>query len=427
MKTLRVVCLSAIVAGTVAAHAQPTYTAAKVVFNNPGTFTQQQLEDAANIHVGSKFSADVLSAAAQRLADTGYFDSAGAALEGKFGAMTVTFDIKPIPTSQMLHLGFENFVWLTRPEIDAAIRAKFPLFLGYLPENSPQQAVIKGALTEALAAKGVTAQVAFETIEPTLRHPARELIFRVARPAIRVVNVKLAGVSADLVPYVQKSVNATARTPYVEGPEDTTTADRILAPLQNAGYTQASLADVSAAPSAAADGVAVVLSATLNAGEVYRVSTISFAGSPLLSADSFAATAKLHTGDVAARNLLLETLAPIDAAYRRQGYMDVIVSAAAAPNAATHQIAYTVTVVPGEQYRVKEITTNGLDPLALADFDRGFKMKTGELYDPDYLTPFLKRNTALQALAAYSASFKAYADPATHTVDLVIDFYRTVR
>jgi outer membrane protein assembly factor BamA len=168
----------------------------------------------------------------------------------------------------------------------------------------------------------------------------------------------------------------------------------------------------------------VVLSATLTPGEIYRVSGINFAGSSLLSAEAFAASAKLHTGDVASRVLLFATLAPLDAAYRRQGYMDVVVIAAPTTDDATHQVAYNVSVRPGEQYRIHQVTTHNLDPAAQADFDRGFTMKAGELFNPEYANKFLQENTALRALQGYSGSWKAYADPGTHTVDLDITFQR---
>jgi outer membrane protein assembly factor BamA len=288
--------------------------------------------------------------------------------------------------------------------------------------------VIKAALTEALVGKGITAEVAYDTVEPTLRHPVREISFRVAKPSIRVANIKLSGVAAELAPYVQKSVNSTARTPYIEGPADQTTADRILTPLLDAGYLEALLKGVTATPSASADGtIAVVLSATLDAGEVYRLSSISFAGTPLLSADEFAAGAKVHPGDIASRAALLETLGQLDAAYRRQGYMDITITAAPTLDHAKHEVAYTVTAEPGKQYRIKELTVNNLDPAARADFDRGFLMKAGELYNPEYAATFLKKNTALQALAGYSAGYKAYASPNSHTVDLVLTFYRGAR
>jgi outer membrane protein insertion porin family len=405
-------------------NAQQKYTAGQIVFNHPGPYTQAQLEDAVGMHPGVSFTADDLAAAAQRLVDSSFFDDAGASLDGKYTAITVLFDIKPIERSRMLRVGFENFVWLSRAEIDAALQAKAPLFAGYLPETSPLKDVFDAALTEALAAKGIAAKVTHDTIEPTLQRPERTIEFRIATPDVRVANVKLTGVSPELVPLVQKSVNATARSLYSEGLAGQTTEDTILAPLLDAGYIKASLSGVTLAPTLSGDTASVVLSATLDPGDIYRVSSIGFAGAPLLSAEAFAATEKLHPGDIASRALLLDTLAPLDAAYRRQGYMDVIVKAAPTADPATHQVAYTVSVTPGEQYRIHELTANNLSDAARADFDRGFLMKAGELYNPEYATDFLKNNTALRALQGYNAVFKAYADTTTHTVDLVLTFFR---
>ena len=410
----------------VAMPAAAQYTAKKIVFNHPDQYTQEQLEAVAGLHAGMKFSSDDLGNAEQHFVDSGYFDTAGVDVQGMTNSASIVFDLKPTDRAQMLHVGFENFVWLSHTEIEAAIHAKSPLFLDYLPESSPLDDIIDAALTEALAAKGITAKVTHETVEPTMLQPERVLQFRIATPAIRIANIKLGGVTSDFTPYIQKSVNATARTSYNEGRAGNITQDSILAPLLDAGYLEASLDGLTLTPSPAADGVVpVVLSATLNTGDIFHVSAIAFAGTPLLSADSFAATQKLHPGDIASRKVLLETLAPLDAAYRKQGYMDIVIKTSPTLDPATHQVAYTVTVVPGEQYRMKEITVKNLDALAQKDFDRGWLMKTGELYSPDYASTFLKKNTALQALAPYSASYKAYADPNTHTVDLVITFYRS--
>jgi outer membrane protein insertion porin family len=423
MKMLR--CLSILIlVGVIPVVAAQTYTATQIVFNHPGPYAQDQLAAAAGMHSGMKFDVNDLSAATQRMADTGFFESVGPSLEVKGSTATVLFDIKLLERSQMLHVGFENFVWLNPTEIEEAVRSKSTLYLGYLPENSDVSDPLNSALTEALAAKGITARVAHETVEPTLLRPERSIEFRIVTPPIRVANVKLGGVLPELVPLIQKSVNTTARSPYNEGLAGQTTEDRILAPLRDAGYIHASLSGMTLAPTLTSDGASVVLSATLNAGDIYRISNIAFAGTPLLSAESFAATQKLHAGDVASRALLFETLAPLDAAYRRQGYMDVIEEAVPSADPATHQVAYTVTVKPGEQYRIHQVTANTLDPAAQADFDRGFLMKTGELYNPEYVSGFLKNNTALRALEGYSAGFKAYADPNTHTVDLVLTFVR---
>lgn len=422
MRISRAVVLSLFAVSAISLQAQ-TYTAARVHFSDPGTFTQEQLEDAAGVHAGTKLTADELGAAAQRLVDTGYFDAMSATIEGNVTAATVEFDDKPTPLSHMMHVGFENFIWLTHDEITAAIRGKVPLFNDYLLDNSPHTSDVQAALTAALAAKSIAANVACEDFESTLRHPRREIGCRIVRPTVRVANIKLGGVTPELMPFIQKSVNATARTQYTEGPADETTADRILAPLLDAGYIHAALTGTTPAPAPVADDtVPVVLTARLAAGEVFHVSAITFAGNDFLSAEAFASTAKLHPGDIASRQALLNTLTPLDAAYRRKGYMDVIVNAVPTIDTANHQVAYSVTVDPGEQYRLREATTNNLDPAAKADFDRGFLMKQGDNYNPEYVSTFLEQNTALRALAGYHALFKAYADPNSHTVDLVLNF-----
>ena len=51
-------------------------------------------------------------------------------------------------------------------------------------------------------------------------------------------------------------------------------------------------------------------------------------------------------------------------------------------------------------------------------------MKTGELYNPEYVKAFLKINSGLRELAGYAAVYKGYADPNTHRVDLVLTFAR---
>ena len=248
-----------LLAASIPATAQ--YTAKKIVFNHPGPYTQTQLEAAAGMHAGTAFKADDLGTAAQKLVDTGYFDGVGATLEGMSNAASVLFDIKPTEHSQMLHVGFENFAWLTHEEIEDSIHAKSPLFAEYLPESSPVADIIAAALTEVLATKGISAEVAHDTVEPTMLQPERVLEFRIVKPAVRVADVKLGGVTQELVPLIQKSVNATARTQFDEGLAGQTTQDRILEPLFDAGYIQASLSGITRTPSPIADGaVALVFS-----------------------------------------------------------------------------------------------------------------------------------------------------------------------
>jgi len=419
--------LAVLFALTTIAHAQADYLAKKIVFKNPGLFSQQQLETVSGMHPGSTANAKTMAAAAQRLADTGYFDDIGCTLDGTFANTSVVFALKPTPTAGMVRVGYENFVWLTPAEIHTAILAKFPLFVDILPETSPAVDIITGALTEALAAKGITARVDHDTLEPTLEHPFRILQYRILSPTIAVANIHLKGVSPALVPLIQKSVNATANTLYNEAPAGRVTSESILRPLLDAGYAKAALTDITLAPSPVADtNVPLVISAALNPGEIYHVSHITFDGSPRLSAAAFAASQKLHDGDIANHKLLLETLAPLDFAYRRQGYLDVIVNTAPAYDNTAHTVAYTITVTPGEQYHFNQLTTNGLDAASQQDYEAHFDMKKGDIFSPEAITGYIPTQNGVPTFnSTYKAkhgTWKAYADPNTHMVDLVVTF-----
>ena len=81
--------------------------------------------------------------------------------------------------------------------------------------------------------------------------------------------------------------------------------------------------------------------------------------------------------------------------------------------------------MPGEQYHLRSVTPNGLSPAALTEFNRGWHMTEGTLYDPSYIVGFMKNNTALQKLQDYTCAYRASADPETHLVDLALNCFPT--
>ena len=84
--------------------------------------------------------------------------------------------------------------------------------------------------------------------------------------------------------------------------------------------------------------------------------------------------------------------------------------------------AYTVTVTPGEPYHIKNVTPNGLTAEGQADFDKMFPLKPGDIYNPELVQGFAKHSAEMKPQSRPSFTYKAYADPGTHTVDLVLNF-----
>jgi outer membrane protein assembly factor BamA len=422
---MRPSCFIAILLTLATLHAAAQYTVNKIVFKNPGPYLQADLEAVSGLHHGQKVSTQGLQTAAQQLVDTGYFDEVGVDVEGSTTAMQVNFNLKPLDAQRLTPVGFENFVWLTPEELAATVRGVAPLFHGALPDAGTQADKINAALTAALAAKGVTATVTHATLEPSTSQPLRAVEFRVEQPVVHVHSIVLEGVSPAMSPAVDAIAAKLKGTPYNEGLAGATTQRYLLAPYEEDGYLAAKLTGIRYTTSATNPAVVEAdVAATVDEGKQYRVASLEYAGTEIAPAATLTASAKLHPGDIASHKALLATLAPVDAAYRRLGYMDVVVQSGAVLDAAAHTVAYTVTVVPGEQYRLRSVTAVGLDPAARAAFDHDWLMQPGELYNVEYVFKLLKNLTETKALMEYGAAYKASADPNTHQVDLTLTFVR---
>ena len=404
--------------------ASAQYTAGKIVFSDHGIYTQQELEAAAGMHAGQAFANADLSTAAQRLSDTACFGTAEVTITGAVKSIAVVFKIKPVAQSQMVRASFQNIVWLTPDELTAAIHAKVPLFHGALPEAGDQIEAVTSALQQTLDAHSVPATVASSIIEPSTGHPDRIIAFAALKHPVVIGAVDLSGISPEMQPAMQKQIAALTGKPFSEGLAGATTAEALLAPYHQTGYISATIADFHRTPTEAADSTQVAVSGKVEEGPIYRVSSITFAGTSVFSASDFAAKAKLRPEEIASGKALRESFAPMEQAYKNQGFMDVVVDAAPTLDTATHHVAYTISVTPGNQYHLRNVRTVGLDPAAQADFDRGWTMKPGDIYNEGYVASFLKNNSALHALAPYTAGFKAKADPDTQLIDLTMTFVR---
>ena len=372
-----------------AAGAAEPFTTAKVVFRNPGPYSQADLEAAAGVHAGDRITLAGIKAAAQRLVETQVFSMVTMDSSGPGSAMTLIFMLKPLPAAEMLPVEFENFVWLTPEERDAILHKSAPLFQGSIPAGSKETDAIAAALEAALVAKGVaSASVTHEEVQPTTAQPVHAIEFRVTKPAVVVDRVELED-SGPMAAQVRAIAAKVHRDPYAEGYASDAAERLLLRPYLDTGFLDAHLVDakVEVEPGTA-DRVPVNLHARVDAGELYHVGEVHFTPTALVSADAFAGADKLKAGDAASRGKLLESVAAIDAAYAKQGYADEYVDTRAVLDRASHIANYNLTVVPGDQYRIHAVTVENLPPPARAQFDLAWRLKPGDLYDAEYVRDF---------------------------------------
>jgi hypothetical protein len=381
------------------------YSIDKVVFENPAPYTDAELLTTSGFAPGQLLSHDSLTNGGQHLLDTDLFSDVQVSLSGQGKARTVHVALKPTPLADLLPVGFENLVWFTPEELTQGLRARVPLYRGVAAEAGNFQDAIQSALLYMLKEKGVDAKLSRDVPGPTVQHPQRVVEFHVDQPAVRLVDVHLSlsaptGLAAKITPGLQKAVNTAVHSPFNEGLSGVTLADLLLTPARDAGFATARIVS----------------------GDIYTLSAIAWEPTALYSAADFAKDNTLHTGDIAGLTALNANEAKITTAYLAHGYMDVAVLATPTLDESAHTVAYTLKVIPGEVYHLNSVTPLNLSTEAQKEFDRGWLMKKGDIFNQTYVNEFLHYNTALQHLARYSATFQTSTDPATHLVDLTITF-----
>jgi outer membrane protein assembly factor BamA len=425
MRPYRVLCIACSLLFLAATPLLAQYTIKKIVFDGITPYTQAALEAASGLKAGDSMTSDSMQQAAQRLVDTGAFDDLQVTVDGPTKAISVIFKVKPANAAHQLTATFDNFIWFTPAELDAGLHARVPLYGALLPESGNLQDTVQTALSDMLKEKGVTATLDHQVFEPSVERPARIVAYRVKTPSILIHTVHLTGVTQEFAPAIQERAGKIVGRPFGEGLEHLTTAEILLTPYLTAGYLNAQLSNRMLTPTASSpERIDVDLAATVETGVPFHVGEIVWAGSPEMSSAAFAAASPLHSGDLASTVTLAKSVDLLAAAYRKEGRNDVIVSPGSSIDKATSLVSYTFGVTPGEVYHVRSITPINLSPAQQNDFSRGWLLKPGDVYNPEYIQNFLKMNTALRSFEGYSASFKAVSDPENHLVDVALTFSR---
>ena len=328
-----------------------------------------------------------------------------------------------MPAENLPPARFTNFVWWSSEQLDSALKARIPLYIGRVPLEGNLQDTILTTLKAMLQEKGVTATVvAVPVVDLGV---TKSISFSIDSPPVRIHSLTLAQASPAMQAELDKAVKAQVGQPFDQGTTLSTITDLLTRIYRNDGYLDISVSDLThSSPQITPTGVDLDLTATISEGEPYRLSQLVWPGSDVMSTADFNKQVKLKPEDIASQSALRQSLTPLANAYFAKGFQDAKVQAPATLDRATHHVGYTIRVVPGDQYHLRSVKAVGLSDKQKKDFDSAWRMHPGDIYDVTYVTTFLNKNTALQSLNEYSATYKASSDHDTHLVDLVLTFVK---
>jgi len=396
-----------------------SFTLPPITFTGAPAFSQADLLKVSGLTPGASATQADLQSAAQHLSDTGLFSD----INFQSNAAGLVYDLKPMPPQNLLPASFTNFVWWSPAELTTALKTRVPLYTGLVPTSGNFQNTIISALTSMVAEKGVTAHIVAIAVSAQPGATPSSIGFAIDSPQVRVHTLTLVHASSAMQPRLDPVIKDQTNQPFDTNTTRTSITDALTSAYRNAGYLDMAVLKLTQTPpQVTPTSIDLDLAATLSEGQPYQLFQLTWPGSDIISTADFNKQVKMKPGDIASEAALRQSLSIISGAYFAKCFQDAKVQAPAIFDHLSHHVSYTITVDPGPQYHIRSVKALGLSAEQQKQFDSAWHMNAGDFYDTTYLTEFLHKNSALQTLNGYSATYNTTSDPDTHLVDLTITF-----
>jgi outer membrane protein insertion porin family len=394
-----------------------SYAPKNVIFKGETGYTPAELLAAAGIKKGAPLTVADMNAHTKQLMDTGLFQD----VSFTFNGQDLVYQI--VPATVLVPIEFENLPLVNGPELDARLRARFPLYRGKVPVDGSFVDDVRKELEAALHDEGIDAHLtAAPFTDPKLVAITAET-FTISSPDVSIGAIQLDGASSELAPLAAKAAARVTGAAY----SNQGSLNQIETALNNfygeRGYLGASFHIAQGArPVVDAAGIHVPFTVAVTEGSLYKLTAVTLAPDLVVTQQTFDKQSGLHPGEVVSLVALRGGWEYLAHQYHNQGCLHAQIHAEPAFDRTAGTVSYTVTATPGPVFtmgalRVVNVPAELHDPLLAA-----WKIPAGGVFNESMvrnlaaspnLPPELKR---VLSIADVHSTLKLHED--IHTVDV---------
>ncbi len=422
--TAAATCFLALSLGAQNSSSNKVYTLSKVVFAGSKRFTSAQLLSASGLHTGQKLTLQGIDDASARLFATGVLSKIGYGFGIRGDSIEVNFDMTD--ASKFLPCNYDNFVWFSDAELNAAVQKEAPLFDGYMPEGGNMTETVSAALDHILAARRISGSTMITT-EGGFNQPVTSYRVEVTGITIPVVSVNVTG--GPLGP----EALALGERPLMSGNYSRATARAAASggmaeAYQNEAYLQVRFSDPAATmvdPQRADASQGVTIAYNVTPGPLYNWNGVEWNGNQVIPETELTKLMGMKLGEAARRNKMSDGWKAVNDGYGHLGYIVARVSPKPQFDPDQRQIHYVVNVVEGPQYFMGEFQVHGVTDALAAAIQKAWKLKPGQPYDSLYQNTFLANDlgsawhsSAGQSRVSGMVDIRAVPNHQTHVVNV---------
>ncbi|MFZ3332971.1 MAG: POTRA domain-containing protein [Candidatus Acidiferrales bacterium] len=407
------------------AQSSATYNLAAIHFTGLQRYTAEQGIAASGLHIGASIALGDLQSAAQRLSQSGAFDSVSFQYSTRANDLTAKFGVTE--TKGVLPCIFDNFVWFSDADLDRELRRRVPLYTGESPVRGDTVDQIRGALQDFLRANGISGDVSEIPCGPFGKLVG--LLFHVDGISQPIKSIAFSGEAAVSDKQLLVASTSLANQEFSVTNVASYASSALLPLCYERGYLRSQFGRAKVSPlDPNSKGPATEVSITLPVveGNQYSWNGATWSGNRALSTGELIKALGINQQEVANQLKIDAGFANARKTYLSQGYINVQIDPQRALDDAAKLASYSVQISEGSQFRMGKIVFEGLPEAAAAALVKKWKLQPGDVYDATYPLDFLK-NTAPQVLAQqdimyHTVATKETPDPSALLVNVRIQF-----
>ncbi len=394
-------------------------------------YTDKEILAASGLQIGQPAADGDFREALQRLGDSGLFSDLVYSYSSSGTGVKLDLQLADIDQSKLVPAQFDNLVWFTDDELNAALQVRVPLFKKVLPLTGNLADRVSESLQAILTGKQFPGRVNYLREGDETGGPLKAIVYRVEEIGIRIRGFEFPGASPEQTALLTAAANRAIGASYERSALAAVAKFDLLPVYLQRGYLKAAFgpSDARVAPQPApADAQAptelqVDAIVPVTPGKVYSTSSVDWKGNSAVATGELAPLLHLPSGQPADALHLLRDIENVGKLYRSRGYMTVQIKPDTQFDEEKSTVHYDLNIVEGDLYKMGELEILGLDTQAKARMQEAWTLRQGQPYNADYPQKFLDDTRQLLPRGVqWNISIHASPDAKDKTVDVEIRF-----
>lgn len=376
---------------------------------------------ASGLQLGRTATEQDFQQAVQKLAETGLFTDV--AYKYEYTTAGCNLDLQVSENEKLVPILFDNFVWFSDDQLLSALRSRVPLFDGKLPLSGGLPDQVADALNAILGERKIAGHAEGIQAASLPNGPIDTYSYAVKFHPVIVRNMDFPGAAPSEIAALQAAAKPISGQEYLRSAMRPHEKLDLLPVYLSRGYLKAQFSDSQAKIVSDGPRAVVDVSFPVKPGIQYRVTLVRWTGFTAFPEDKLQPLIHLKSGQPANAVQLDSDLEAVQKLYGTKGYLMAYVKPVPALDDLDATVAYQLNAIEGDQFRMGELTVDGIDQAAADKLIAQWQIKRGDVFDASYLQQFFQVMYHDIGLSrSYSVVPKQNVDRQSKTVNVALHF-----